>query len=114
MNYRLLFLFCALVAVFSATAKGIDAPKEEQEKGRLLRLYSFGTSAYSFTDSCELAASKKYGFRSVEKAGCVMRPGQARRWDRHNEKVHRKLDKRNGSGWWDKYIAEASDCSNKK
>lgn len=39
-----------------------------------------------------------------------MRPGQARRWDRHNNRVDRKLDKRNGKDWRDRYYEELSQC----
>jgi hypothetical protein len=114
MNYRLLFLSFMLLAALSTMAEPVDASKEHHRKGRLLRLYSYGLPAYSFTDSCELMASKKSGFKVIVKAGCVIRGGQICRWDLHNKRVERKLDKRNGPDWWDKYILEASNCSRNK
>ncbi|TND01797.1 MAG: hypothetical protein FD123_4173 [Bacteroidetes bacterium] len=86
----------------------------KSKKHRLLRYYTYGLGAYGgCDDQCEKEVSKKYGFINKEKAGCVVRPGQQKRWDKHNRKVNEKLKARNGGNWRDKYYEEINQCCKK-
>ncbi|MCD6065260.1 MAG: hypothetical protein K0S33_86 [Bacteroidetes bacterium] len=86
-----------------------------QSPRKALRYYNFGMSAYrGCSDTCETNIAQEYGLINIQKAGCVVRPGQVRRWNRHNKKVDSKLAKRHGEGWRDKYYAGLADCCRKK
>ena len=62
-----------------------------------------GARKYS---KCEFAIYKKYAVKYSRNRGCIYK----KRWKRHNEKVKKKLVKRNGDGWEDKMYAELAKC----
>ena len=85
----------------------------KEKKNKTLHLYTWGTPAYGEErDSCVILLSKYYGFDEKTKAGCTLTFGQERRWTRHNNRVEKKLKKRYGENWEEKYDAELSKCMN--
>lgn len=103
--YAILFLMFACITT------------NAQNKEKLLKYYTYGLPAYRGCDmECMTEIAKKYGFENVTKAGCVVKPGQVRRWERHNKKVDKKLIARNGEGWKEKYNADFTKqcCQQKK
>ncbi len=71
-----------------------------QSNGRVLKVYDFGMW-FCPSDSCRAAVMNRYGYKRVD-GGCVTRQGRAN----HNERVWRKLDERNGTGWKERMKAE--------
>ena len=57
---------------------------------------------------CELAMHQKYGFEYSKNRGCVVK----KRWMKHNERIRKKLLKRNGEGWQEKMQKEIDGCYN--
>jgi hypothetical protein len=81
----------------------------EQNKYKTLHFYSYGVP--SWYSQCEINLRKQYGFDEIMKAGCYARRGQMRRWERHNYKIEKEMEKRHGENWHKKYDAELANCS---
>ena len=89
------------------TYKRFAFPLSVQTKTKLLTIYEIGM--WVQTDSCTVNLNRQYGFTTVESGSCMPpRGGQAR----HNNKVEKQLNKRNGDGWRIKYNAEHKRCEN--
>jgi len=82
---------------------------------RKLHMYLFGLQAYDYGNpACRTDLEGKYGFNYKEKAGCEVKRIQSFLWDRHNEKVERKMIRRFGKDWEDKYMTDIEKCTKSK
>ncbi len=72
---------------------------------RLYKVYAFGRGQHK-PDSCEMKISTKYGMRVVN-AGCIV----TLRKDWHNQRMERKLNRRNGEDWKERYRNEIKQCN---
>jgi hypothetical protein len=93
---------------------GQDTAALKPKKYKILRYYKFGLYGYGCgEEKCEREISLKYGFVNIEKAGCEVSRGQQRRWNRHNNRITKKLQARHWEGWRDKYLTEINQCCKK-
>jgi hypothetical protein len=56
------------------------------------------------------AIKSKYGFEEKRVAGCVVGPLRLLRWNTHNRRSERKMKKRHGENWREKYELERRNC----
>lgn len=87
-----------------------DTALTPSAKYKTLYFYTYGLQAYGPDNQCITDLKKKFGFDKITKAGCIVRPGQLRRWQRHNERIEKKMEKRHGADWREKYKAELAKC----
>ena len=108
---RIILLFTLLPVMLPARTENDTATAGR--KYRMLRIYTYGLPAYGDMDEtspCIAEAQKFYGFRYVRKAGCVVRLMQVWRWDLHNNRVERKMTRRFGADWRDRYYEKLNEC----
>ena len=80
----------------------------KQQKYETLHFFAYGVPSYY--SQCEIDLRKQYGFDEVLKAGCYVKRGQARRYDRHNYRIEKKMEKRHGKDWHKQFDDDVSKC----
>jgi hypothetical protein len=107
---RLFILF--IISTFQLAALGqTDSSNIRHKKYKTLYFYTWGLqSNWGYKNKCAIDLEKQYGFDDKTKAGCIVKSGQMRRWERHNERVERKMEKRHGKDWHKKFDAELAKC----
>ena len=79
-----------------------------KKKYKTIHFFSYGV--ISWYSQCEVELRKQYGFDEIMKAGCYVKRGQVWRWELHNYRMEKKMEKRFGEDWHKKFDTELAKC----
>jgi len=71
-----------------------DSAKTIHKKYKTLYFYTHGLPSYWGAEKqCSINLRKQYGFDYMRKAGCIVKQGKVRRWERHNKELKENWQK---------------------
>lgn len=84
-----------------------------QQSDTPLVKYQWGVLVFDPDIMCKLEIMDKYGFCYKRVADCEVSTKELAKWERHNRKIDRKLKRKNGKEWKERFWEEIENCVNK-
>lgn len=90
--FHLILISILLIGIKPSLIYGQNTDKNNSE---ILHFYTYGLLGFEaeYDYICKNNLNIKYGFDYEIVAGCVVKKRDVKKWERHNRKVERKLEK---------------------
>lgn len=107
-----LFLVPFMLLIFTnVKGKSPQDSIQQSTKYKTLYRYTYGLQRHKqIVDDCRKELSEIYGYTDKVVAGCLVTSWQVMRWDRHNKRVSKKMERRFGKDWKEKYNSDLKKC----